>query len=143
MLGVLAGFGAWFFFIRESEPKNDLERFAGDWQVSFAGRDTQNVIIIQGDQWQHQAGPVEGKAYRITLNEAVNPREIDLEQIETRKMVGPLPKLRGVYAFENNKTVRLRINPGPQPRPKSLDDPDAMEWVLTRVKLQEAPGLGK
>jgi uncharacterized protein (TIGR03067 family) len=124
LLGVLVGFGTWFFFIRDAEPKNDLERFAGDWQVSFAGRDTQNVISVAGDRWQHQAGPTEGKAFRITLNETANPREIDLEWVDAPKLVGPPVKLHGVYAFESNKTVRLRI------------DPDAMEWVLTRVKLQ-------
>jgi len=143
LLGILAGFGTWFFFIRDAEPKNDLERLAGDWQIAYAGRDTQNVVIVEGDHWQHQAGPMEGKAYRIVLNEVANPREIDLELIDARKMVGPPVKLHGVYAFENSKTVRLRINPGIQPRPKTLDDPDAMEWVLTRVKLQPASDSGR
>ena len=143
LLGVLAGFATWYAFIREPAPTNDLERFKGDWQVSVAGRDTPNVVRVEGDRWQYQAGPTDGKAYRLTVNEAADPREIELELIDAPKLKGPPVKIRGVYAFDGNNTVRLRINPATQPRPKTLDDTDAMEWVLTRVKLQEAPEPGR
>jgi len=143
LLGVLAGFATWYAFIREAEPRNDLERFKGDWQVSVAGRDTPNVVRVEGDRWQYQAGPTDGKTYRLTVNEGADPREIELELIDAPKLKGPAVKIRGVYAFDGNNTVRLRINPATQPRPKTLDDTDAMEWVLTRVKLQEAPIPGR
>ncbi len=139
VLGVFAGFATWYFLIRAPEPRNDVERFRGDWQIAIAGRDTPNVIRVEGDRWQYQAGPTDGKAFRLTLSEAASPREIELELIDAPKLVGPPVKIRGVYVFDGNNTARLRINPAPQPRPTTLDDPDAMEWVLTRVKLQPAP----
>jgi uncharacterized protein (TIGR03067 family) len=138
-LGLLVAAAAWFFLIRTTEPRNDGERFQGDWQIAVAGRNTPNAVTVAGDRWENLGG----KAYRLTLNETADPREIDLELIDAPKMTGPAVKLHGVYAFEGNGTVRMRVAPGTQPRPKSLDAADAPEWVLTRVKLQEAPGLGR
>ncbi|WP_439626920.1 hypothetical protein [Gemmata sp.] len=138
-LGLLVAVGAWYFLIRTTEPRNDGERFQGDWQIAVAGRNTPNAVTVAGDRWENLGG----KAYRLTLNEAADPREIDLELIDAPKMTGPAVKLHGVYAFEGNATVRMRLAPGTQPRPKSLDAADASEWVLTRVKLQEAPGPGR
>src|SRR5262249_40386832 len=139
LVGVLTGFAVWFAFIREPEPKNDAERLRGDWQIAIAGRDTPNAVIVTGDRWEHQRG----KAYRVTLNEVADPREITLELLDAPKLKGPAVMMHGVYAFEGNSKVRIRIAPGTQPRPQSLDDPDATEWVLTRVKLEPAPEQGK
>ncbi|MBA4188181.1 MAG: hypothetical protein C0467_09205 [Planctomycetaceae bacterium] len=139
MLGIVAGLGMWFFFIREGEPRNDLERLRGDWQIAIAGRDTPNAVSVASDRWEHQGG----KAYRVTLNEATDPRGIELELVDAPKLVGPAVKLHGVYAFDGNNKVRIRMAPGTQPRPKTLDDNESPEWVLTRVKLQEAPGHGR
>ena len=136
---MLAGFATWFFFIREGEPKNDAERIRGDWQIAIAGRDTPNAVIVAGDRWEHQGG----KAYRVTLNEAADPREITLELLDAPKFKGPAVMMHGVYAFEGNNKLRIRIVPGTQPRPKSLDDPDVPEQVLTRVKLEAAPEPGR
>ncbi|VTT97680.1 unnamed protein product [Gemmataceae bacterium] len=130
---------AGYFALRTTEPRNDGERFQGDWQIAVAGRNTPNAVTVTGDRWENLGG----KAYRLTLNEAADPREIDLELIDAPKMTGPAVKLHGVYAFEGNNTVRMRVAPGTQPRPKSLDAADVPEWVLTRVKLQEAPGPGR
>ncbi|HJZ57566.1 MAG TPA: hypothetical protein VKE74_21535, partial [Gemmataceae bacterium] len=76
---VAAGLAVWYWGFRQREPRNDLERFQGDWQVSIAGRKTPLVFRVSGDRWQSIANAVEGKPYRITLNEAADPKEIDLD----------------------------------------------------------------
>lgn len=135
-LGVLAlgGFAIWFWGIRDPEPRNDLERFQGDWQVAIAGRKTPIVIRVNGDNWQSVANAVEGKPYRITLNEVT--KEIDLDPIDTAGIRGPLPKLHGIYGFEGTTTVRVRVNDLSEPRPTTLDDPEAVVWELTKVMLE-------
>jgi hypothetical protein len=43
--------------------------------------------------------------------------------------------LHGIYAFASTSTVRVRVNDLSEPRPTTLDDPEAVVWELTRVKL--------
>jgi uncharacterized protein (TIGR03067 family) len=128
------GFAVWYWVLRG--PRNDLERFQGDWQVSVAGRKTPVVLQVAGDQWQSMSNAVEGKVYRITLNEAADPKEIDLDPVDTTGIKGPVPKLHGIYAFDGNAAVRVRVNDTTEPRPNTLDDPDAVVWELTKVKLK-------
>jgi uncharacterized protein (TIGR03067 family) len=138
LLGVFAvataGFAVWYFAIRA--PTTDLDRFQGDWQITTQGRETANVIQIKGDQWQAVANGVQARAYRITLNEAANPKEIDLDQIDTANIRGPKPKLHGIYAIDGNAAL-VRLVPGTEPRPTTVDDPDANVLTLTRVKLEQ------
>jgi uncharacterized protein (TIGR03067 family) len=129
----------WYFAARPPQPRNDLERFQGDWQLVVNDRATPNVVRIAGDRWQSSANAVEGRAYRIMLNEAANPKEIDLDPVDPGRFVGPAPRLHGVYAFEDNVTVRVRVNDTTGPRPNALDGPDAVVWVLLKVKPQSAP----
>jgi uncharacterized protein (TIGR03067 family) len=139
LIGLLAvvGFAVWYFAIREPEPRNDMERFQGAWQIATAERgDTPVVVEVNGDQWQSVANAVKGKAYRLTLNESVNPKEIDLDPVDTAGLVGPSPRLHGIYAFENNRKVKVVLNPGVLPRPKTFEEADAVVWMLTRVKLE-------
>ena len=136
----MAGFALWYFVLRG--PANDLEALQGDWQVTIAGRETPNVIHVKDDQWQAVANGVPARAYRVTLNEAANPKEIDLDPIDDRKMIGPRPKLYGIYAIDGN-TARVRLSDTTQPRPTTFDDPDAVVLTLTKVKLEPEPGPGK
>jgi uncharacterized protein (TIGR03067 family) len=130
----VVGFAVWYFAIHEPEPRNDLERFGGEWSVAAGGRESRNAIRVSGDRWEY----VGGKAYRITLNEAANPKEIDLDPLDLPKLIGPPPRLHGVYAFDDNKTARVILGPAILPRARSLDDPDAV-LVLTKVKLESSP----
>jgi uncharacterized protein (TIGR03067 family) len=142
LFGLLAVgvFAVWYFAIREPEPRNDMERFQGDWQIAIAGRgDTPNVVQVNGDQWQSVANAIKGRAYRLTLNEAVNPKEIDLDPIDTAGLVGPSPRLHGIYEFENNQKVKVVLTPAVLPRPKTFEEADAVVWMLTKVKLQPTP----
>ncbi|MBA4062490.1 MAG: hypothetical protein C0501_02060 [Isosphaera sp.] len=139
VLGAAAGFAAWFFLIHEPEPRTDLERFRGDWQIAVGGRTTPNVVTVAGDRWESSAAGVAGRAYRITLNEAADPKEIDLDPVDVANLVGRIPKLHGVYAFDGRSTVRVRVGDTTEPRPRTLDDPDHPGWVLTRVKVEPAP----
>ncbi len=139
----------WYFAIRESEPRNDAERFQGEWKLVDArqGENAEDegfrvAVRVTGEQLQFIHGGGEGKAYRFTLNETTDPRQIDLELLNGPKLIGPAVKMHGVYAFDENKSVRLRVRPGTDPRPKTLEDPDATEWLLTRVKLEAAPKPG-
>jgi uncharacterized protein (TIGR03067 family) len=140
LVGLLAvgGFAAWYFLIREPEPRDDMERFQGAWQISIAGRDTPVVVQVKAEHWLSVANAVEGKAYRLTVNESVNPKEIDLEPVDTAGLIGPTPRLHGIYAFENNRKVRVALNPGVLPRPTTFEGADAVVWMLTRVKLEES-----
>jgi uncharacterized protein (TIGR03067 family) len=144
-IGLVAiGFAVWFFFIHEPEPRNDLERLAGEWKLTDArqrrgdGDEVRLAVRVTGDTWTYIAAGGDGKAYRITLNEAANPKTIALELIDTSGLRGPAPKMHGVYAFEENTKVRVRLKDATQPRPKSLDDPEATDWILTKVKLEPA-----
>jgi uncharacterized protein (TIGR03067 family) len=141
VIGLLAigGVAVWYFVLREPEARNDLERFQGEWQISREGKETPNAVRVNGDTWEY----VGGKAYRMTLDESANPKQIDLELIDTTGLRGAAVKMHGVYVFDGNKTIRVRINPASEPRPTTLDDPDATVWVLTRVKLERNPEPGK
>jgi uncharacterized protein (TIGR03067 family) len=138
----LAAVAVWYFAIREREPRNDLERFQGDWQIAVATggepRRTNNAIRVTGDRWEYVTDATT-KAYRVTLNETANPKEIDLELLDVAGLRGARVKMHGVYAFDGNKTVRVRINVTTEPRPATLDEPDANVWVLTKVKLEAQP----
>jgi uncharacterized protein (TIGR03067 family) len=136
VLLALAGFATWYWAIRDP---GDLNRLQGDWQVSIAGRPTPTVIQVTGDRWQSVANGVAGKPYRITLNPAANPKQIDLDPIETTGLRGPLPKLHGIYAFTGSGTVHVRVNDTTEPRPETLDDPDAVVWQLTKVQFTPGP----
>ena len=139
-LVVVAGFAVWYFALREPEAKNDLERFQGAWQIAVATggepRKTDNVVRVSGDRWEYAAGPTT-KAYRVTLNEAANPKEIDLELLDKVGLIGAPVKMHGVYAFDGNKTVRVRLGTAYEPRPATLDDPDGGVLVLTKVKPEQ------
>jgi hypothetical protein len=130
VLVAVAAFAGWYFALREPEPRNDRERFQGEWQVSRDGKETPNVIRVTGDTWEY----IGGKAYRMTLNESA--KEIDLELIDTSGLVGAPVKMHGIYAFTDNRSVRVLIRPALRARPKTLDDPDEMPLELKKVKLQ-------
>lgn len=145
---LLAGgvaFAAWYFLVREPEPRNDLERFRGEWRLARewekAGGDdaVRTAVRVTDDRWQYLHGGGDGREYRITLNEQADPKEIDLDLIETRKLAGAAVRMRGVYRFDDDRTVRVRFGVGGEPRPKALDEPDAVVLVLTKVKLEPVP----
>ena len=133
----VGGAAIWYFALREPEPRNDLERFQGEWQITRDGMDTPNAVRVTGDTWEY----VGGKAYRMILNESV--KEIDLELIDTTGLVGAAVKMHGLYAFTDNRTVRALIRDTSRPRPTSLDDPDEVPLVLKKVKLEQNPPSGK
>jgi uncharacterized protein (TIGR03067 family) len=139
IIAILAvgGAGVWYFAIREPEPRNDVERFQGEWQITRDGKETPNAVRVVGDTWEY----VGGKAYRMTLNEAA--KEIDLELIDTSGLVGAPVKMHGIYAFTDNRSVRVLIRPALRPRPKSLDDPDEMPLEMRKVKLERKPSEEK
>ena len=132
----VGGAAVWCFAFRESEPKNDLERFQGEWRITRDGKDTPNAVRVSGDTWEY----VGGKAYRMTLNEPA--KEIDLELIDTTGLVGAAVKMHGLYAFTDNRTVRVLIRDTSRRRPTVLDDPDEVSLVLKRVKLERNPQGG-
>jgi uncharacterized protein (TIGR03067 family) len=133
----IGGAALWYFALREPEPRNDLERFQGEWQITRDGKDTPNAVRINGDTWEY----VGGKAYRMTLNESA--KEIDLELIDTTGLVGAAVKMHGLYAFTDNRTVRVLIRDTSRPRPTVLDDPDELPLTLKKVKLEKNPPSGK
>ena len=132
----IGGAAVWYFALREPEPRNDLERFQGEWQITRDGKDTPNAVRVNGDTWEY----VGGKAYRMTLNEPA--KEIDLELIEMFRLVGAPVKMHGLYAFTDNRTVRVLIRDTSRPRPKSLDDLDELPLELRKVKLERSPRTG-
>lgn len=148
LLGVCVA-AVWYWGFYEPEPKDDLGRFQGDWKLTIgaSGENEEEesplrAIRITGDRWQFLAGgrEIEGKTFRITLNETVNPKEIELTLLDaTGDPVGRY-RSHGVYTIDR-KTARVLVEPVNKPRPTSLDNPgpDANVWVLTKVKLQLLP----
>jgi uncharacterized protein (TIGR03067 family) len=135
LLLVALGTAVWYFALHEPEPRNDLERFQGEWQITRDGKDTPNAVRVNGDTWEY----VGGKAYRMTLNQSA--KEIDLELIDTTGLVGAAVRMHGLYSFTDNRTVRVLIHDAHRPRPTTLDDPDEVPLVLRKVKLdQETQG---
>ena len=132
----VSGAAVWYFAIREAKPRNDLERFQGEWQISRDGKETPNAIRVSGNTWEY----VGGKAYRMTLNESA--KEIDLELIDTSGLVGAAVKMHGLYAFTDNRTVRVLICDTSRPRPKALEDPEEMTLELKKVKPEQRPQSG-
>jgi uncharacterized protein (TIGR03067 family) len=142
IIGLLAGTVAaavvWFVVFREPEPKNDFERFQGDWKLSTPSRPDITFVRVSGDRWQYISNGEEARAYRLTLNESANPKQIDLDLIDTKGLRGAAVKLHGIYAFDNNKTTRVSLDPALEPRPTTLDD-DELVRVMTKVKLERNP----
>jgi hypothetical protein len=133
----VGGAAVWYFALREPEPRNDAERFQGDWQITRDGKPTPNAVRVEGDTWEY----VGGKVYRMTLNEPA--KEIDLDLIDTTGLVGAPVKMHGIYAFSDNRSIRVLIRPALRPRPKTLDDTDEMPLELKKVKLEQSPPSGK
>jgi uncharacterized protein (TIGR03067 family) len=96
------------------------------------------VIRVSGDRWEYVAGQTVVKAYHLTLNEAANPKQIDLELLDTAGLRGAPVKMHGIYAFDGNTTARVLLGPASEPRPESLDDTDGGVQILTKVKFDEA-----
>ena len=140
---LLAGVGVWYAFLRGSGPKDDLGRFQGEWQVTFAGVETRSapavLIRVEGDRWTY-ASPMQQSDARIVLNPVADPKEIDLIRLDADGQPwiytrGEKTEVRqqGVYAFDGD-TIRVALSPYPDPRPKTLNPADAPVWVLSRVK---------
>jgi uncharacterized protein (TIGR03067 family) len=150
LLLAICGGAIWYWGIYEPEPKDDLGRFQGDWKLTIGdpGENTEEdespprAIRITGDRWQFLASgkEIEGKTFRITLNESATPKEIELTLLDaTGNPIGSY-RSRGVYTIDR-KTARVLVEPVNKPRPTNLDNPgpDANVWVLTKVKLQLLP----
>jgi uncharacterized protein (TIGR03067 family) len=93
------------------------------------------AVRITGDCWQYLAAGSVGKTYRITLDETTNPKQIELTLLDADG--NPLGGYRshGIYSIDR-KTARVLVEPVNKPRPTNLDQPDALVWTLTKVKLQ-------
>jgi uncharacterized protein (TIGR03067 family) len=135
---LVAGGAVWYFALREKPPANDLERFQGEWKFATPGRPDVTFVRVEADRWQYVSNGVETQAFRLTLDEAASPRRIDLELIDTKGLRGPVPRLHGVYEFDGDRTVRVRLAPGVEERPTALDDPDEVR-VMTKGKIDTGP----
>jgi uncharacterized protein (TIGR03067 family) len=144
---LLVGFGSWYFAIRSREPRNDHERFQGEWKLSIAGREKQMPVRVQvtGDKFVFLVGEQEQKRYTMTLRPQTDPKEIDLTQLlpdgspvlERHAPDAPFSPvtLRGIYRFADGKATVVTA-PNPQPRPTAFDSPNEEDslpvWLLVR-----------
>lgn len=139
-LVVLAALAVWYFAVREPEPRNDLERFQGEWRITVAAggqkRGTDNAVRVSGDRWE-SITPATSRAYRVAVNESASPKQIDLELLDTAGLRGAPVKMHGIYSFDGNRSARVVMGPANEPRPTNLDDPEGTVWLLTKVKLEE------
>ena len=55
-------------------------------------RETDNAIRVAGDSWEYVTATT-SKAYRVTLNDAANPKQIDLELLDTAGLRGAPVKM--------------------------------------------------
>jgi uncharacterized protein (TIGR03067 family) len=141
----LGGYGLgyavlWYGSLRG--PSDDLGRFQGEWQVDVYGRDG-GAIRVRGERWTYVAGRQDRLSYRMSLNPAASPKEIELIQLRPDgepavythgPQRGSPVKMHGVYSV-NKDGARVVLRPGVEPRPTSLDDPgDAQTLTLKRVQ---------
>jgi uncharacterized protein (TIGR03067 family) len=143
----VSAFAVWYWAFHEPEPKDDFGRFQGEWKLVVSGRDGSPEddrtpylpVRITGDQWKYLGA--NERTYRMTLNEAASPKEIELTLLDqVGNPVGAYGS-HGIYTVER-KTARIRVEPVSKPRPDRIDDPDGVVWVLTKVKF-EAPAEKK
>jgi uncharacterized protein (TIGR03067 family) len=142
ILGVCGG-AAWYWGIREPEPKDDFGRFQGEWIQTFGEQDVNArtekspavAVRITGDIWQFLVDGREKNSFRMSLSETASPKEIELTRIDSRG--NPIGEYRshGIYTIDR-KTARIIVAPVNLPRPMDFDNPDSVVWVLTRVKLE-------
>jgi uncharacterized protein (TIGR03067 family) len=139
------GFGLGYAVLRDAGPRDDLGRFQGEWKVAVPGRTDAAPLVIRvtGDTWTYVAGGMPRGSYRLTLDPAANPKEIDLLMLGPDgeplvrpggPLVGAEVKLHGVYRVEKDRAT-VALAPASEPRPTSLDDPgDAQVLNLERAK---------
>ena len=136
LLVVLAGVGIWFAFLRGGG--SDHAKLQGEWNYSAAGRNNLGVIRVEGDVWSYRSGGPHGRSYRLTLRSEASPKEIDLALLGDDGQPatfthgsgrGGEVKLQGIYEIDGN-TVKLAL--GVNTRPKTFDDDEAQELILTR-----------
>lgn len=137
---LVGGFALWYIFLRGSS--DDLDRLQGDWQVEVYGR-SRVMVRVAGDRWTYVIDGREQRSYRVAVNPAATPREIDLTQLRPDETTatnthgpgrGTGVKMHGVYAIDKD-TVRVVLRPGVEPRPTSLDEPgDAQTLLLRQAK---------
>jgi uncharacterized protein (TIGR03067 family) len=142
VLLAVGGAAVWYFLLRDSGPANDLQRFQGEWKYCTPNRPDVTFVRIEADRWTFISNGVEARAYRMTLVESTKPKQIDLDLIDVEGLRGTIPKLHGIYEFDGDITVRIRTDPGDDPRPTTLDDTDRVR-VMTKVKLDRKPQPGK
>jgi uncharacterized protein (TIGR03067 family) len=142
---VAGGFGLWYAVLRDPGPRDDLGRFQGEWKVGVPGRaETAPLTVrVTGDKWTYVVNGQEQRTYRLTLNPAASPKEIDLLMLGADgeplvrpggPLVGAEVRLHGVYSVEKDRATVVLV-PGSEPRPKSVDEPgDAQTLTLERVK---------
>jgi uncharacterized protein (TIGR03067 family) len=131
--------GLWFVFIRTPAAKEDHAAIQGEWRLTrMEGDDGQLGVRVDGDRWAYVVGGREATVWRVELNPAADPKEIELTQIErggqaVKVSAGSDAKMVGVYSVDG-KTLRVALAPHHNGRPKALDDPDAQTLTLTRAK---------
>jgi uncharacterized protein (TIGR03067 family) len=145
-LAIVAATVAAYFVLRE--PKDDMERLQGEWAIQLPREEGTEggasgpplLVRVKGDRWVYVAGGEERSFFRVKLNEAANPKEIDL----TRTTPDGKPAsstndrgqqeavvMRGVYAIDK-KTLKVSLAPGTQPRPTDLTAPHPAVQTLTK-----------
>lgn len=141
---ILTGIVLWFVVIRTAEPRNDNERFQGEWKLRVEGREKQTPVRVRvtGDKFVFLVGEHEQKRYTITLRPETNPKEIDLTQLlpdgspvlerhSENAQFTPVT-LRGIYTFADGQ-ARILTAPNSLPRPTAFDTEDGSPaWLLER-----------
>jgi uncharacterized protein (TIGR03067 family) len=134
----MCGTAAWYWGIREPEPKDDLGRFQGEWKLTLRERGRKeadetppgSVVHVTGDRLYFDREN-RGKSLRIKLDETASPKEIELTLLDPDGNPVGAYGSHGIYTVDR-KTARLVVELVNRPRPKDFDSPDAVVWVLSR-----------
>ena len=142
---VVAGVGA-FFALRG--PKNDLERLQGEWVIQLPREEGTEggtsgpplMVRVTGDRWAYVAGGQERSFFKVALNEAANPKEIELTRLTPDGQPASATNargkqeavvMRGVYAIDKT-TAKVALAPAGQETPTSLDAAHPVVQTLTK-----------
>lgn len=110
-------------------PRDDYDRFQGHWRVVVGERDTPLHVQVVGRRWEYLTE--EGsRAYSLELDMTASPRRLQLELLDSRSLIGPVPRLHGLYAFEGPDRVRLCLLPALEPLPADWDGAVVIQTLL-------------
>ncbi len=106
--------------LRRWLPRTDWDRWHGQWRLYRDGQPLPVAVRVSDDVWEY-VGENGSRAYRLSLDWSQRPHRLELELLDAGQLVGPTPRLHGIYEFDGRNQVRVCICPQQEPLPQSWE----------------------